>query len=493
MRVPVRLVLTALLGVACAPAPPRIHPALPAASTYADSGDQVVAALRQDLWAGAGQWFACDGGCGQGNADWGNDALTDVLYFRWMLTSDPSLVPMFSSLIDSATVYGTDACNDIYCFDWSDKPEWDAIAEEREFEVTNDSRALALAEDAYRHVRNFAGYVGGACPDVLFQRPGGGGGGLKTLETDSNLVKAALLLWQQTDDPGYLADATGMYAAIRRNFLDASLPLYSVYLFDDGSECRPVPRRFFASVNGNMIWAGQALAEATGDAAYLDDAQATAAAVDTELSDGRGVYANLLAENDVVEPLVEGMYQLATRGAVASARDWLLRNADAALRNARVPDGLYSRFFDGPPQAAAITDFQSNGGMALAVAAASLDPTHAVAPQSDWSHAATVTQDIDTLPSSFSFTGSGVALIGTLGEQCCEAGHAGLAIDGVPTVDGTGIWQNKSSTNESFDDAVLFAWQWPAPGAHTLTFNVPDTNAKEGGPFLHVRRVLLLP
>jgi hypothetical protein len=101
--------------------------------------------------------------------------------------------------------------------------------------------------------------------------------------------------------------------------------------------------------------------------------------------------------------------------------------------------------------------------------------------------------EIATLPSTLSFTGSGIALIGTLGEHCCEAGHASVSIDGVPTVDATGIWQNKSSANRSFEDAVLFAWRWPTSATHTLDFGQSTTNAKKGGPFLHVRKYLLLP
>ncbi len=91
------------------------------------------------------------------------------------------------------------------------------------------------------------------------------------------------------------------------------------------------------------------------------------------------------------------------------------------------------------------------------------------------------------------FTGSGIALIGTLGAQCCEPGHATVTIDGQPTFDQTGIWQNKSSAGHPFPAAVLFAWRWPAAGAHVLTFGPGVGNVKEGGPFLRVERLLVLP
>ncbi len=480
----------ALLGLPGCQDAPMIHAPLPPASTFAGYGDQVVTALMQDLWAGGGQWHACDGGCDRGNLDWGDDALTFVLYLRWVTTRDGTLAPLFGALTSTATSYGS--CDGSLCSDWSDTPEWDAIADEREFEVSGDPHALELAKRAYRQVRSSDAYGGGACPTIRFQHPNGGGGGLKTLETDSNAIKAALLLWKQTGEAGYLDDAIATYQAVRGYFLDPQHPLYTVYVYDDGHACTQLPGRFFASVNGNMIWSGWALAQATGDPSYLAQAVETANAVDTLLADGRGVFANLLAENDVAEPLVEAFYLLATDG-FDFARAWIVRNADAAMRNSRVPDGLYGRFFDGPRQTAPITAWQSNGGMALAVAAAALDPTHAVAAGGDWAAAQSVPAEITALPSSLTFIGSGVALLGTLGEHCCESGHASLAIDGVPTIDGTGIWQDKSSAGRSFDDAVLFAWQWPGSAEHTLTFGPSTTNAKEGSPFLHIRGYLLLP
>jgi hypothetical protein len=210
-----RTLLLLLLSLAACSHGPEAHPPLLAASTFAEYGNQVVLALKQDLWTGGGQWSNCDGGCGHSNKDWGNDALTFVLYLRWLATHDSSLVPMFRDLTESATSYGTLSCNGVVCFDWSDMPEWDAVANAREFEVTGERRARELAETAYRHVANSNAYRGGACPEIRFQRPGGGGGGLKTLETDSNAIKAAMLLWTQTGNDRYLRDAAATYQAVR--------------------------------------------------------------------------------------------------------------------------------------------------------------------------------------------------------------------------------------------------------------------------------------
>jgi hypothetical protein len=91
------------------------------------------------------------------------------------------------------------------------------------------------------------------------------------------------------------------------------------------------------------------------------------------------------------------------------------------------------------------------------------------------------------LPASITFTGSGIALFGTIGEQCCEAGHARVFVDGVETRDTTGIWQNKSSSGLSLPNSVLFAWTWPASGAHTVEIQPGVQTGKEGGSFLHVQ------
>jgi hypothetical protein len=459
--------------------------------TYSDHGDRATAALLAGFYTGAGTWYSCQGGCGAQNLDWGDDALTFALYLRWSTRKDPSLVPVFAAL--AATAASHAACSDPGCGDWSDVPEWDAIADEREFEVTGDARALELSTQAYASVRDSDAYGRGACPSIRYQLAFGGGGGIKTLETDSNAIKAALLLWKATGAQRYLDDARAVYAAVRQYFLDPALPLYTVYVYDDGATCTQLPGRFFASVNGNMIWNGVALASATGDARYLRDATQTAQAVDRSLSDGRGIFVDLQAENDVVEPLVEGFYALAVDAGVDTARAWILKNAQAAFAAAQTADGLVGRFFDGPVPTAPITAWQANGGLALAIAAAALAPDDAVPTGGGWSGATSIERDIATLPSSLTFVGSGIALFGTLGEQCCEPGHASVAIDGQTTTDQTGIWQNKSTAGRAFPDTLLFAWRWPASGAHVLEFGPSTTNVKEGGPFLHVQRYLILP
>jgi hypothetical protein len=368
---------------------------------------------------------------------------------------------------------------------------WDSVAAAREYEATGEPAALERAVEAFDAVQAApAFYKRGACADIPYQQPLGGSNDLKTLETDSNYVKAALLLYNATGARQYVADAESAYAAIRRRFLDPRVPLYTVYVFDDGRNCTQVPHRFFASVNGNMIEDGLLLANALQNRSYLDDAVRTARAVAGLLDDARGIYADLQAENDTSGPLVEAMYDMASQRRQVFARNWLLRNAAAAV-SARTSGG-YGRFFDGPPPTSTITAWQTGGGFALVMAAAALDPSGRPS-ATGWAGGRYVVHDVRSLPATLTFLGSGIALIGTIGEHCCEAGHARVLVDGRETYDQTGIWQDKSSSGRALPHAVLFAWRWPASGTHTLTFELGLVNGKEGGSFLHLAGYDLLP
>jgi len=157
------------------------------------------------------------------------------------------------------------------------------------------------------------------------------------------------------------------------------------------------------------------------------------------MNDDRGIFADLQAENDVVAPLIEAMYGLAREGGQggAIAHAWIVRNAGAALAN-RKADGSFGRFFDGPAVGAATTSLQTNGGYALAVAAAALAPGERVEP-GDWASARFMAAEANGFPARFAFTGSRIAAIGTIGEHCCEAGHARVLLDGVETFDRRGV------------------------------------------------------
>ena len=453
-----------------------------ARATYGDYARSAVTTLER-TWLSGNVWRMClEAECPVGNQDWGADALTYDLSLGWQTTRDGAIRAALDRLSGSTHDYRP--CSGATCGQWSDVPMWDSIAASREYEATGNSMALERAEHAFDAVQKGGAYYAlGACPDVRYQQPFGGSTHLKTLETDSNYVKAALLLFGSTGNRAYLDDAKATYAAIRVRFLDPQTPLYTVYLFDDGAHCTQVPHRFFGSVNGNMIANGLLLAHATGDRSYRDEAIATAHAAAQQLADARGIYADLQAENDIEEPLVEGMYDVATQTGQPFARQWILRNAAAAV-SARTAQG-YGRFFDGPPPRNTLTVWQTNGGFALMTAAGALDQNGPLAAPDGWANATYVAHEVSTLPATLTFTGTGIALIGTIGERCCEPGHARVFIDGQESFDQTGIWQNKSSSGRSLAHAVLFAWRWPASGTHTLTFQPGVPNAKEGGAFLH--------
>jgi hypothetical protein len=418
-----------------------------------------------------------------GNQDWGADSLTYALYLHWQLTHDPSVPPIMDALAGTAHQYASSEIGG------SDVPLWDSIANAREYQVTGNPAALEKAKAAFGFVDADKGsnFATGACPSIDYQVPHGGKNNLKTLETDSNYIKAGLLLYQITNDTSYLQKAEGKYAAARQHFLDPVVPLYTVYVFDDGSTCTPLHGRYFGSVNGNMIWAGYHLAEATGNNAYHDEAVATALGVQRYLGDAAGVYADLQAENDVSEPLIEAMYDLATLDKQAFARDWLLAAANASASDTNASK-TYGRFFDGPGPQAPVTVWQANGGLALQYAAAALDPNGVPPHPGFWDGAAFIADDLylrDTAV-QFTFAGQAVAMIGTIGEKCCESGHAKVFIDGAQTFDRTGIWQNKSSSGRSLPSSVLFAWRWPGSGTHTIQIQPGVPNAKEGTSFFHM-------
>jgi hypothetical protein len=170
--------------------------------------------------------------CGTGDVDWGVDSLTYALYFHWSLTHDRGVRTIMNALDRTAVSYSPAVGTS------SDVPVWDAVADVREYQVARDVEAVAKAEAAFRFVADGRSrFALGACPAVDYQLPGGGAGKLKTLETGSNYTKAALLLYQVTRFPGYLRDAEKEYAAARRYFLSPGAPLYTVYVFDNGSAC----------------------------------------------------------------------------------------------------------------------------------------------------------------------------------------------------------------------------------------------------------------
>ncbi|HZO92446.1 MAG TPA: hypothetical protein VFB22_01660 [Candidatus Baltobacteraceae bacterium] len=478
----VLLLAAALLLAAPSALVAQSAPPSPAPTTFGDMGREAAAALRERWYAGKGAWHRClpAGHCGTASRDWGAYSLTEALFLYWLTTGDASVTPVFQEIADVNPGYGP--CRG-GCREWSDVPLWDARAALDAYIVTRDRGALAKAVEDYTSVTSSDLYARGRCPEIDYQRPNGETG-LKTLETDANRILVGVLLFRNTHDRRYLADARAHYDAVRAHFFDRAAHLYTVYVFDDGKTCRSVPHRFFASVNAAMVDAGRMLADATMDDRYGRDAQQTETAIEQNLNDARGVFADLQAENDIVSPLISMMWVRAI--ADAHARAWIVRNAEAAI-GARTSDGSYGRFFDGPPPGGEVTMWETNGGLALAIAAAALEPATPVVAGA-WRAPRTASVHLG-VGSTYRFVGSGVAFTGTLGAR---PGHAQILIDGRPTVDQTGIWQGLNYVPPF--DTVLFAWRWPRAGVHVIRFVTTETNAKEGPPFVDVRRAnVLLP
>ena len=133
-----------------------------------------------------------------------------------------------------------------------------------------------------------------------------------------------------------------------------------------------------------------------------------------------------------------------------------------------------------------MTAWQTNGGLAVEIAAGAMAPRQPTRTTHPWKRAIYTRRPIVRLPTTIRFRGAGIALFGTLGAQCCEAGHARVLIDGRETFDRTGIWQNKSSSARRIPNSILFAWRWRTPGNHSLAFLPGIPNPKEGPSFLQL-------
>jgi hypothetical protein len=459
--------------------------------TYLQLARDAVRTLEDGFYDQHGEWHLClPHVCDDRNQDWGADALTYALYLHWSTTHDPSVRPIMAALARTAKRYSPSVRS------WSDIPLWDSVADVREYQVTHAAGALAKAEAAFRYVSRDRArvFAAGACPAIDYQAANGGRRNVKTLETDSNYIKAALLLWRATGARHYLTEARTKYVAVRRSFFQRHEGLYTVYVYDDGHSCHRLDGRYFASVNGNMIWAGLHLAAATGIKTYGREAVRTARAVSDDLSDASGVYADLQTEYDVVEPLIEAMYQLATSAHQAFARRWLL-TAAAQAADARASTGAYGRFFDGPAPHTTTTAWQANGGLALMVTAGALAPRTRVTRRNVWAHSRTINHErrLSDRPVRLAFTGRAVAILGPIGEPCCQRGHARIFVDGTQTFDRTGVWQNKSSGGRRIRGTVLFAWRWLHSGRHRVVIRPGKPNPKEGGSYFHMTGYVVVP
>jgi hypothetical protein len=170
------------------------------ASTYADAGAQATTTLLTVFYAGDGLWRVCNHTtCPRAKADWGVDSALYALALRWATTPDPAIRRAAADLLATAPHYAA-PCAKAPCPAWSDTPAWDAVAFMREYAILGDPIALRRAQAAFRYASESSAFTGGACAEVPYQQERGRGHSVKTLETDANVVKAALLLDEATHD-----------------------------------------------------------------------------------------------------------------------------------------------------------------------------------------------------------------------------------------------------------------------------------------------------
>src|SRR5205807_8935329 len=133
--------------------------------------------------------------CALGDHDWGDDSLTYALSLRAQTIHDLSLEPLLDALAATAPSYRQPCTQAANCRVWSDSAAWDAVALADEYQATQDPSALPKAQAALVYVVDGRVFNFGACPSIPYQIPGGGHDRLKTLETEANALKAALLLY----------------------------------------------------------------------------------------------------------------------------------------------------------------------------------------------------------------------------------------------------------------------------------------------------------
>src|SRR5712692_7399365 len=74
-----------------------------ATGDYQDRAARAASLLEREFYNGTGLWHMCVPlACNTKNRDWGSDSLTYVLYLRWLLTRDPSVPPIMTTLAATA-------------------------------------------------------------------------------------------------------------------------------------------------------------------------------------------------------------------------------------------------------------------------------------------------------------------------------------------------------------------------------------------------------
>jgi predicted alpha-1,6-mannanase (GH76 family) len=253
--------------------------------------------------------------------------------------------------------------------DYYDDENWMALALLR---AGDDPKYLSRAESLYADIMAaWDTTCCGAHPGGLWwDRPHT----QKATAANAGPVITGVRLAARTGDASYLAFAKQVYAYWRANMVDPS----TFAVFDHVTTSGIVKYKFTYN-EGLMIGAAVALHEATGDAAYLDDAEHIAGymlaneVTSGVLFDGTNTNCN----GDCQQFKGIGFRYLQTLAAADPHPEYthvLAASANAIWDHARASNGLFAADWNGPATATSSIDADSSATMALAIYAQSLGP-----------------------------------------------------------------------------------------------------------------------
>jgi hypothetical protein len=83
-----------------------------------------------------------------------------------------------------------------------------------------------------------------------------------------------------------------------------------------------------------------------------------------------------------------------------------------------------------------------------------------------------------------------VSLSAVAGITSCSKAKPSPPVDAGPQVT---FQQVSDDALQAMLNSLLFAWRWPTSGAQTLELTAPPSDAKEGGPFIHIQSYAVVP
>jgi hypothetical protein len=214
-----------------------------------------------------------------------------------------------------------------------DDNAWVGLNSMQEYDLTRQHADLARAEEVFRFVVNgWDTRTTVACPGGVFWKDAA----TSTRNTVSNAPNAevGLQIYQATHDRYYLTWATRMYAWVRGCLLN-SRDMYYDHLDDSGD----VSTALWSYNQGTMIGAGTLLYQVTGDRAYLQQAEQTAAAAVSYYSSDGNLYTQPAVFNVI---FFRNLFALAKIDHDPGYAQLAASYADTAWVRDRLPDGLFT-------------------------------------------------------------------------------------------------------------------------------------------------------